>query len=98
MLIVGLNMLYNIKNIGDKKICVCQKDGVTLHSLSGNNGSEDRKHKDIENTYNRQEVVQENAERVRMQKSIQSRFLVNSEEAKQLRPEPREIGRTNTKQ
>ena len=33
----------------NKKICVCQKVGVTLHSLSGDNGPRvKRKHKDIE--------------------------------------------------
>jgi hypothetical protein len=45
------------------KICVVQKVVVTLHSLSGNNGSEAEtlkpRAKDIEKAYNRQEVVQE---------------------------------------
>ena len=37
------------KNFGIEKICTCQKVGVTLHSLSGNNGSPlEESTKDIE--------------------------------------------------
>ncbi len=31
------------KNLGEQKICVCRKVGVTLHSLSGSNGCPPRK-------------------------------------------------------
>jgi hypothetical protein len=51
------------KNFVLGKICTVQKVVVTLHSLSGNNGSQVEttkpRAKDIEKAYNRQEVVQE---------------------------------------
>ena len=66
------------KNFAREKICIYQKVVVTLHSLSGSNGSQackGRKPKDIEKAYNRQEVVQEN------ERASAKEFLVNSKEA-----------------